>query len=224
MFEQMNEEIRKLGVIPVIVIDDADNAIPLAEALLRAGLKCAEITFRTDAAEESIRRISESCPDILVGAGTVLSIANVQRAVNAGAKFIVSPVFDPEIVDYCIEKSIPIYPGCATPSEVYQGAKRGLKMVKFFPAENLGGINTIKAIAAAIQGVKFMPSGGINRDNMQEYLASDLIAAVGGSWMCKEGFISKKDFGRIEKLTREALYYADRIRGGSISAHNHLVK
>ena len=214
MFEKMNEEISSLGIIPVIVIDDADNAIRLAEALDRAGLKCAEVTFRTDAAEESIKKISEAFPDMLVGAGTVLTIANIDKAVAAGARFIVSPVFDPEVVDYCIEKEIPIYPGCATPSEIYQAVKRGLKIVKFFPAEKMGGIGTIKAIAAAIRGVRFMPTGGINKDNMRDYLTSDLIAAVGGSWMCKEGFINSGEFDRIQKLTREALYAAEKIRSG----------
>lgn len=214
MFEKMNEEIASLGVIPVIVIDDAENAVPLAESLLKAGLKCAEVTFRTDAAEESIRKISENFPDILVGAGTVLTIENVNKAVSAGAKFIVSPVFDPEIVDYCISKDIPIYPGCATASEIFQAMKRGLKIVKFFPAEKMGGIGTIKAIAAALKGVKFMPTGGVNRDNMRDYLTSDLVAAIGGSWMCKEGFINNGEFDRIEKLTREAIYAAERIRAG----------
>ena len=212
MFEKMNEEISKLGVIPVIVIEDAKNAVPLAEALEKAGLKCAEVTFRTDAAEESIRQISEHFPDMLVGAGTVLTKENVDKAVAAGAKFIVSPVFDPEIVDYCIEKNVPIYPGCATSSEIMQGIKRGLGIVKFFPAADLGGAVTIKAIASALRGVKFMPTGGINRDNMRDYLSMDCVAAIGGSWMCKSGFISNGEFDRIEKLTREALYSADKIR------------
>ena len=200
MFEKMNEAIAKIGVIPVIVIENAENAVPTAEALERAGLKCAEITFRTAAAEESIKRITERFPEMLVGAGTVLTIENVDRAVQAGAKFIVSPVFDPEIVDYCISKNIPIYPGCATPSEIMQAIKRGL------------GVVTIKAISAALKNIKFMPTGGINKDNMRDYLSMDCVAAVGGSWMCKSGFISNGEFERIEKLTREALYSADKIR------------
>ena len=217
MFEKMNEEITRIGVIPVIVIEDAKDAVPTAEALERAGLKCAEITFRTAAAEESIRQISENFPDMLVGAGTVLTRENVDKAVAAGAKFIVSPVFDPEIVDYCISKDIPVYPGCATPSEIMQGKKRGLGIVKFFPAADLGGAVTIKAISAALKGIKFMPTGGINKDNMREYLALDCVAAVGGSWMCKSGFISNGEFDRIEKLTREALYSAAKIRDGKIN-------
>ena len=212
MFEQMNEEITRIGIIPVIVIEDAKNAVPVAEALKRAGLKCAEITFRTAAAEESIRQISESFPDMLVGAGTVLTKENIDKAVGAGAKFIVSPVFDTEIVDYCISKNIPIYPGCATPSEIMQGIKRGLGIVKFFPAADLGGAVTIKAISAALRGIKFMPTGGINKDNLRDYLSMDCVAAVGGSWMCKAGFISNGEFDRIEKLTKEALYSADKIR------------
>ena len=158
MFEKMNEEITKIGVIPVIVIEDSKDAIPTAEALEKAGLRCAEITFRTAAAEESIRLISENFPNMLVGAGTVLTKENVDKAAAAGAKFIVSPVFDPEIVDYCISKNIPVYPGCATPSEIMQGIKRGLGIVKFFPAADLGGAVTIKAISAALKGVKFMPT------------------------------------------------------------------
>ena len=212
MFEKMNEEITKIGVIPVIVIEDSKDAIPTAEALEKAGLRCAEITFRTAAAEESIRLISENFPNMLVGAGTVLTKENVDKAAAAGAKFIVSPVFDPEIVDYCISKNIPIYPGCATPSEIMQGIKRGLGIVKFFPAADLGGTVTIKAISAALKGVKFMPTGGINKDNMRDYLTMDCVAAIGGSWMCKSGFISNGEFDRIEKLTREALYSADKIR------------
>lgn len=212
MFEKMNEAIAKIGVIPVIVIENAENAVPTAEALERAGLKCAEITFRTAAAEESIKRITERFPEMLVGAGTVLTIENVDKAMQAGAKFIVSPVFDPEIVDYCISKNIPIYPGCATPSEIMQAIKRGLGVVKFFPAADLGGAVTIKAISAALKNIKFMPTGGINKDNMRDYLSMDCVAAVGGSWMCKSGFISNGEFERIEKLTREALYSADKIR------------
>lgn len=212
MFEKMNEEITKIGVIPVIVIEDSKDAIPTAEALEKAGLRCAEITFRTAAAEESIRLISENFPNMLVGAGTVLTKENVDKAAAAGAKFIVSPVFDPEIVDYCISKNIPIYPGCATPSEIMQGIKRDLGIVKFFPAADLGGAVTIKAISAALKGIKFMPTGGINKDNMRDYLTMDCVAAIGGSWMCKSGFISNGEFDRIEKLTREALYSADKIR------------
>ena len=160
------EQFAKYGVVPVVVLNDAKDAAPLADALCEGGLPCAEVTFRTDAAEESIRIMSEKYPEMLVGAGTVLTIDQVDRAVAAGAKFIVSPGFDPEIVDYCISKDIPVFPGCITPSEVAQAVKRGLKTVKFFPAEQAGGVAMIKAMAAPYTMVKFMPTGGINAKNL----------------------------------------------------------
>ena len=161
------EQFAKYGVVPVVVLNDAKDAAPLADALCEGGLPCAEVTFRTDAAEESIRIMSEKYPEMLVGAGTVLTIDQVDRAVAAGAKFIVSPGFDPEIVDYCISKDIPVFPGCITPSEVAQAVKRGLKTVKFFPAEQAGGVAMIKAMAAPYTMVKFMPTGGINAKNLK---------------------------------------------------------
>lgn len=147
MFEEMNQKIGSYGVVPVVVLNDTKDALPLAKALVEGGLAVAEVTFRTAAAEESIRIMAEAYPEMLVGAGTVLTVEQVDRAVNAGAKFIVSPGFDPEIVDYCISKNIPVYPGTVTPSEVAQAVKRGLTVCKFFPAENYGGLSTIKALA-----------------------------------------------------------------------------
>ena len=166
----INEQFKEYGVVPVVVLNDAKDALPLAKALVEGGLACAEVTFRTDAAEESIRLMSEAYPEMLVGAGTVLTIDQVNRAVKAGAKFIVSPGFDPEIVDYCLENNIPVLPGCITPSEVAQAVKRGLKVVKFFPAEQAGGIAMIKAMAAPYTMVKFMPTGGINTKNQLQRL------------------------------------------------------
>ena len=157
----IEERFYEYAVVPVVVLDDVKDALPLAKALTEGGLSCAEVTFRTEAAEESIRLMSKEYPDMLVGAGTVLSIEQVDCAVSAGAKFIVSPGFDPEIVNYCLERNIPIFPGCATPSEVAQAAKRGLKVVKFFPAEQAGGLAMIKAMAAPYTMMKFMPTGGI---------------------------------------------------------------
>ena len=156
------------AVVPVVVLDDPKDALPLAEALMEGGLPCAEVTFRTEAAEESIRQMSREYPDMLVGAGTVLTTEQVDRAAAAGARFIVSPGFDPEIVDYCLEKQIPVFPGCMTPSEVAQGVKRGLKVLKFFPAEQAGGLAMIKAMAAPYTTVKFMPTGGISAKNLKE--------------------------------------------------------
>ena len=166
--KDITERFEKLGVVPVVVLEDAKDAVPLATALVEGGLPCAEVTFRTEAAEESIRLMTEQFPEMLVGAGTVLTVEQVDAAVGAGAKFIVSPGFDAEIVDYCLKNQIPVFPGCISPSEVAQAVKRGLKVVKFFPAEPAGGISMIKAMAAPYTGLKFMPTGGINAKNLEE--------------------------------------------------------
>ena len=212
----MNEILQKMheiGIIPVVVLNDAKDAEPLGKALLNGGLPCAEVTFRTDAAEESIRIMSEKFPDLLVGAGTVLTTEQVDRAVAAGAKFIVSPGFDPEIVDYCLSKDILVLPGCITPSEVAQGVKRGLKVLKFFPAEQAGGLAMIKAMAAPYTNVKFMPTGGISAKNLEEYLSFKKIAACGGSWMVKADLVDNKEYDKIEAMTREAVELVRKIRG-----------
>ncbi|MBQ9940952.1 MAG: bifunctional 4-hydroxy-2-oxoglutarate aldolase/2-dehydro-3-deoxy-phosphogluconate aldolase [Clostridia bacterium] len=209
----MENKLRNFGVVSVVVLNDKKDAKPLAEALIKGGLPCAEITFRTDAAEESIRIICENFPDMLVGAGTVLTISQVDRAVNAGAKFIVSPGFDPEIVDYCISKNIPVFPGCITPSEVAQAVKRGLKVIKFFPAEQAGGVSMIKAMAAPYNMVTFMPTGGINAKNLKDYLECKNIICCGGSWMVKGDLISEGKFDTIEQMTKEAVELVKSIRG-----------
>ena len=212
----MNKTLQDLcnyGVIPVVVINKTEDAKPLAKALCEGGLKCAEVTFRTDAAQEAIRIMSKEYPDMMVGAGTVLTIDQVDRAVSAGAKFIVSPGFDPEIVDYCIDKDIPVVPGCMTPSEVAQGVKRGLEVLKFFPAQQAGGVAMIKAMAAPYTSVMFMPTGGINADNLEQYLSFKKIAACGGSWMVKADLIDSKDFEKITELTKEAVRLVKSIRG-----------
>ena len=206
------EQLSKFGVVPVVVLNDAKDAEPLAKALCDGGLPCAEVTFRTAAADESIRTMTEKYPEMLVGAGTVLTTEQVDRAVAAGAKFIVSPGFDPEIVDYCLEKEILVLPGCVTPSEVAQGVKRGLKVLKFFPAEQYGGVATIKAMAAAYVGIQFMPTGGINPKNVKDYLACDKIFACGGSWMVKGDMIEAGEFDKIEALTKEAVAIIKEVR------------
>ncbi len=206
------EQFYDYGVVPVVVLNETADALPLARALTEGGLPCAEVTFRTEAAEESIRLMSCEYPDMLVGAGTVLTIEQVDRAVNAGAKFIVSPGFDPEIVDYCLEKEIPVFPGCITPSEVAQAAKRGMKVVKFFPAEQAGGIAMIKAMAAPYTMMKFMPTGGISAKNLKEYLSCDKIICCGGSWMVKGDLIRNGEFDRIRELTKEAVELAASVR------------
>lgn len=211
--EKMQEQLQKFGVVPVVVLNDAKDALPLAKALVEGGLPCAEVTFRTEAAEESIRQIAAEYPQMLVGAGTVLTTEQVDRAVNAGAKFIVSPGFDPEIVDYCLSKEIPIFPGCVTPSEVAQAVKRGLKVVKFFPAEQYGGVATIKALAAPYTMVRFMPTGGVSAKNLKDYLSCDKIIACGGSWMVKGDMIKAGEFDKICEMTKEAVALAKEIRG-----------
>ena len=208
----ITEQIQNLAVVPVVVLEDTEDALPLAKALCEGGLPCAEVTFRTDAAEESIKIMTEAFPDMLVGAGTVLTAEQVDQAVKAGAKFIVSPGFDPEIVDYCILKDIPVFPGCITPSEVAQAVKRGLKVIKFFPAEQFGGIAAIKALAAPYTDIKFMPTGGINPKNLENYLSDDKIIACGGSWMVKGNLIKEGRFDEIRILTAEAVKLASRIR------------
>lgn len=209
------EQFYQYGVVPVVVLEDAKDAVRLAKALMDGGLPCAEVTFRTEAAEDAIRLMSKEYPDMLVGAGTVLTIDQVDRAVAAGARFIVSPGFDPEIVDYCLEKNIPVFPGCITPSEVAQAAKRGIEVVKFFPAEQAGGVAMIRSLAAPYTGMKFMPTGGISAKNLRDYLECDKILCCGGSWMVKSDLIHQGEFDRIRDLTREAVELAD------TSNHNH---
>ena len=197
----MNEvlkQIEELGIVPVVVLNDAKDAEPLAKALCEGGLPCAEVTFRTDAAEESIRIMAEKFPDMLVGAGTVLTTEQVDRAVAAGAKFIVSPGLNPKVVKYCVEKGITITPGCANPSDVEQAIENGLDVVKFFPAEQAGGLAYIKAIAAPYVG---------------DYLACDKILACGGSWMVKGDLVKAGEFDKIKELVKEAVELVKESRG-----------
>ena len=210
--KELAEKFQKFGVVPVVVLEDTKDAAPLAKALVEGGLPCAEVTFRTEAAEASIRLMAEQYPEMLIGAGTVLTKEQVNAAVKAGAKFIVSPGFDPEIVDYCLEKEIPVLPGCISPSEVAQAVKRGLNIVKFFPAEAAGGLAMIKAMAAPYTSLKFMPTGGINAKNLEEYLACDKILCCGGSWMVKGDLVKAGEFDKIREMTKEARQLVDAIR------------
>lgn len=212
----MNEVLKKIqetGIIPVVVLNDAKDAAPLAKALCEGGLPCAEVTFRTEAAEESIRIMSREFPEMFVGAGTVLTTEQVDRAVDAGAKFIVSPGLNPKVVKYCIEKGVPVTPGVCTPSEIEQAIELGLDVVKFFPAEPAGGLNMIKAMAAPYVGMKFMPTGGINPKNVREYLAYDRILACGGSWMVKGSLVEAGEFDKIRELAQEAVEIVKESRG-----------
>lgn len=198
------EEIQKIGIVPVVVLDDEKDAKPLAKALCDGGLPCAEVTFRTKAAEESIRIMAKEYPQMLVGAGTVLTIEQVDRAIEAGAKFIVSPGLNPKIVSYCMEKGIPVTPGCQTPSDIEKALELGLDVVKFFPAEPAGGLPMIKALAAPYTDVMFMPTGGINPKNVVDYLKFDRILACGGSWMVKGDLVKEGKFDEITALVKEA--------------------
>ena len=211
--EKTDTQVMEYGIMPVVVLEDAKDAKPLADALVGGGLSCAEVTFRTAAAEEAIRIMCREHPDMLVGAGTVLTVEQVDRAVTAGAKFIVSPGFDAEIVDYCLEKDIAVYPGCITPTEIAQAVKRGLKVVKFFPATQFGGVATIKALAAPYTGIKFMPTGGIHLENLEEFLRCPAVIACGGSWMVKKDLIQSGQFQTIQKKTEEAVSLVRKIRG-----------
>ena len=212
----MNDVIKALGeygIVPVVVLNDAKDAEPLAKALCEGGLKCAEVTFRTAAAEESIKIMAETFPDMLVGAGTVLTTEQVDRAVAAGAKFIVSPGLNPKVVKYCVEKEIPVCPGTCTPSEMEQAMDLGLDVVKFFPAEPSGGVKFIKAVAAPYTMLKFMPTGGVNATNVRDYLAYDKILCCGGSWMVKGSLIEAGEFDKIVEMTKEAAAIVKEVRG-----------
>ena len=207
------ERFHKIGIIPVVVLDDAKDAEPLGRALCEGGLPCAEVTFRTAAAPEAIAALTRKFPEMLVGAGTVLTPEQADGALTAGAKFIVSPGLNPRVVKHCLEKGIPVTPGTQTPSEMLQAMDLGLKVVKFFPAENAGGLATIKAIAAACTELKFVPTGGINAKNVRDYLAYEKILACGGSWMVKKDLVKAGKWDELTALVREAAGIVKEIRG-----------
>jgi 2-dehydro-3-deoxyphosphogluconate aldolase/(4S)-4-hydroxy-2-oxoglutarate aldolase len=202
---QVLEELEKTGIVPVITIDDAEKAVPLARALLAGGIPCAELTFRTPQGEEALRRIAGEVPEILPGAGTVLNTGQVDRAIAAGAKFIVSPGLNPRVVGHCVERGIPVIPGCSNPSDIEQALEAGLGAVKFFPAEQAGGLDYIKALSAPYPGLKFIPTGGINAGNIAAYIAFDKVLACGGSWMAGADLVRAGDFARITARCREAV-------------------
>lgn len=204
----MNELLKRvydLGIIPVVAIDDAEKAVPLAKALEKGGLPAAEITFRTDAAEEAIRRIAQECPNVLIGAGTVLTKEQADRAIAAGAQFIVSPGFNPEMVKYVLSKGCPMLPGTATPGEMEQAMSMGLNAVKFFPAEQNGGIAKIKAVAGPYKTLRWMPTGGVTTKNLNDYLSFNQILACGGTWIAKGDVIEGEKWDAIENNCREAV-------------------
>ena len=198
------ERLGFLGVVPVVKIDHTGAALKLGQALLEGGLPCAEITFRTPAAEDAIKILSSNLPEIILGAGTVLSVEQAEKAVNAGARFIVSPGFNPIVVDWCFENEIPITPGVATPTEIEMAINKGLEILKFFPAEALGGVKTLKALAAPYKGVRFIPTGGISAENLPDYLRLPCVHACGGSWMVRSKLISESEFDEITDLAKNA--------------------
>jgi len=221
----MNEmlvKIQKMGIVPVVKLDRAEDALPLAKALVDGGLPCAEITFRTAAAEEAIRIMRQAYPDMLIGAGTVLTTEQVDKAVGAGATFIVSPGLNPRIVKYCVDRNIPIVPGCSSPSDIEAALEFGLEVVKFFPAEAAGGLPMIKAMAAPYVNMKFMPTGGISAKNLLSYLDFNKVIACGGSWMVSDEYIKAGDFDKITALTKEAvsLMLGFELRHIGINAEN----
>jgi 2-dehydro-3-deoxyphosphogluconate aldolase/(4S)-4-hydroxy-2-oxoglutarate aldolase len=199
------QEIELTGIVPVIAIDDAENAVPLAKALIDGGLPCAEVTFRTAAAKEAMSRIAKEYPAMLMGAGTVLSVEQVKTALDCGAKYIVSPGLNPKVVEYCVANNIPVFPGVATPSEVERAMELGLNVVKFFPAEGNGGLPYLKAIGGPYKQMRFIPTGGIDETNLLSYLKYSQIVACGGSWMVKQDLIAAKQFDEIRKMTERAV-------------------
>ena len=204
----MNELLKQLGtigVIPVVAIEDAADAPKLGKALLAGGLPCAEITFRTAAASEAIRAMTAECPDVLVGAGTVLTVDQAKTAVSVGAKFIVTPGFDAAVVDYCLANNVPITPGVMTPTEINMALNKGLNVLKFFPAEAAGGIKMLKAVGGPYVGVKFIPTGGINANNLADYLALPMVHACGGSFMVQKQMIAAGQFDEIRGLAETAV-------------------
>ena len=210
---EMMKKLGKLGIVPVVVLNSADDALPLAEALVKGGLPCAEVTFRTAAAEESIRKMAKAFPEMIIGAGTVLTCEQADRAIDAGAKFIVSPGFNPKVTEYVLKKGVPMTPGICTPTEIEAALQFDLDVLKFFPAEPSGGLKMIKALAAPYVGVNFMPTGGISAANVRDYLAYDRIVACGGSWMVSGKLVREGRFDEIEALVREAAGIVKEIRG-----------
>ncbi len=196
--------LKKIGIVPVVKINRAETAVGLAKALCKGGLPAAEITFRTDAAEEAIRLIAQEVPEVFVCAGTVLNVENAEKAVKAGAKAIISPGTNLEVVRWCVNHSVPVIPGCATPTEVEACMREGLELVKLFPAEVVGGVKMLKALAGPYASMTFMPTGGISTKNVGEYLALKNVAACGGSWIVPEKLLDEERYEEIEALAREA--------------------
>ena len=211
--EHILKKLAACGIVPVVVLDDTKDAVPTARALLAGGVDVMEITFRTAAAADSIRAVREGCPEMLVGAGTVIMLDQCKQALECGAKFIVSPGSDPEVVSWCAERNVPITPGCVTPTEIMAAMKRGLNVVKFFPAGVYGGLKAMKSLSAPFGGIKFIPTGGVDAKNLKEYLEAPFVHAVGGSWLCPKKEIAAGNFDAVTALCREASEIVKEVRG-----------
>ena len=207
------QRVYEIGIIPVIAFNSVDEALPLCKALMAGGLPAAEVTFRTACAADAIHEMSEKCPDLLVGAGTVLNLEQARRAVDAGARYIVSPGYNMQVVDWCLEHEVPVLPAGVTPTEVTALVNAGLEVTKFFPAAQYGGLATIKALASVFVGHRFMPTGGVSASNLREYLECPAILACGGTWMVKPDLIRAGEFDRMLELTSEAAALVREIRG-----------
>lgn len=205
MTSESMQKIFDLKLVPLVVLDDATDAVPMAKALVEGGIPVAEVTFRTDAAADVIRAMAEQVPEILVGAGTVHTVAQAQTAVEAGAKFIVTPGFQPDVVRWCVEHQMDIVPGTAVPSDIEQAISFGLSVCKFFPAEAYGGVKTLKALKGPYADIRFMPTGGVSLDNMNDYLALSNVVAVGGSFMTPSAAVKAKDWAKVTEACRTAL-------------------
>jgi len=210
--------LRAIGIVPVAALARPGDAVPMAESLLAGGLGCLEITFRTDAAAAAIEAVRSRLPEMLVGAGTVLTTAQADAAIDAGARFVVTPGFNPVVVDHCLARGMPIAPGVATPSEIEQAFARGIRLVKFFPAGPMGGIPYLKAVAGPYPMMRFVPTGGVTIENLPDYLALQTVSACGGTWLCRADLLDRGDFAAIEQLAREAASVVVRVRGTQASS------
>lgn len=203
------KRIEKCGIVPVVVFDKSENAVATATALSTGGVDVIEITLRTPAGIEAIRQVANNCPNVCLGAGTVITLEQCKEAVNAGAKFIVSPGFDQSVVEWCVTNKISITPGCVTPTEIMQALSMGINIVKFFPANVYGGLTAMKALSAPFGSVKFIPTGGVSDKNLHEYISASFVHAVGGSWLCSKGDIEN---GNFEQITAQAAQASDIVK------------
>lgn len=213
MYEQFYEKLQQLAVVPVVVLDKVEDAVPMADALVAGGMPSAEVTFRTPCAAACIKAMREAHPDMCVGAGTALTVEQVDEALEAGAEFIVSPGFNEDVVVRCIEKHVPVLPGTVTPSEVTAARKLGLSVTKFFPAAQYGGLATIKALCAPFVGHRFMPTGGVSASNLADYLSDPSIIACGGTWMVKPNLFADSDFTAVTEACQGAMDIVKQVRG-----------